>query len=114
MNINHTPAETFEVSMRALDWLEAHPDRHVKRRYATDIVGRSCNPESPRAFCFCALGRITREAGIPNRDHVGVYLKEIDVEAVDISAMNDHGIPIPQIRDYITRQYTEMAKRQGV
>jgi hypothetical protein len=53
-----------EAILRAADWLEANPDKHIAGSLAIDVLGQRCSPTSPLAECFCALGRIALEANV--------------------------------------------------
>lgn len=49
--------------LRAADWLEANPDKHIIAKLATNDCGWLVEPTGPMATCFCAMGRIAKEAG---------------------------------------------------
>jgi hypothetical protein len=53
-----------DAILRAADWLEANPDKHITGDLATTDLGTPVSPTSSRATCFCALGRIAKEAGV--------------------------------------------------
>lgn len=62
-----TPEEKtrrLDAIVRALDWLEAHPEKHIAHKLAEDDDGCYTAPTGVYAVCFCALGRIVKEADI--------------------------------------------------
>lgn len=50
--------------LRALDWLEANPDRHATGNMAYDEYGNVVSVLDRYAYCFCTLGRIAKECNI--------------------------------------------------
>ncbi len=58
---------------RAIDWLRANPDRHIKENLAVDSDGNVCSPIAPYAQCFCVLGRIAKEMDLKSRDPLEAY-----------------------------------------
>ncbi|MGN6819447.1 MAG: hypothetical protein ACTHJR_12325 [Sphingomonas sp.] len=59
-----TNAEAKAAALRAADWLEANPDRHVRGLLAATQKGYEVKPLDREAECFCALGRLAKEADI--------------------------------------------------
>lgn len=57
-------AERRAVANKAIDWLEANPDRHITGTMSEDRNGFWIEPANERAYNFCALGRMANEAGI--------------------------------------------------
>lgn len=49
--------------LRAADWLEANPDKHIAEYFALDVDGNMVEPLDERACYFCAVGRLIREVG---------------------------------------------------
>lgn len=84
--------------IRAADWLEANPDRHIQGRLAADEFGTPCTVDAPRAECFCAVGRVAREYGLSGTTSVYTNLDDAfkqagaDRGSVDIFHTNDHGV----------------------
>lgn len=63
-----TPEEKIshlDAIVRAINWLEAHPENHIAYQLAQDDNGFYTEPTGEHAVCFCALGRIIKEAQIP-------------------------------------------------
>lgn len=58
----------------ALDWLEAHPAKHIKNILARDKRGHEVSPLDSSATCFCALGRIAKESGVEDVSSAGIEI----------------------------------------
>jgi hypothetical protein len=48
----------------AKNFFDAHPDRLIAGRLAVDENGWQVPTDSPKATCFCALGRVCKELGV--------------------------------------------------
>jgi hypothetical protein len=53
-----------EAILRAADWLEANPDKHIAGYLAANALGERVTSSSPEAVCFCAMGRIMKELNV--------------------------------------------------
>lgn len=62
-----------EAILRAADWLEANPARHIAFSMARTIDEKKVSPSSPKAFSFCALGRIAKETGRDLPEDFGLH-----------------------------------------
>src|ERR1044072_4949236 len=60
--------ELEEATKRALDWLEANPDKHIADDYARTEAGKSIirSEGFEEACCFCIVGRIACEMNAPS------------------------------------------------
>lgn len=81
---------------RAADWLEANPENHVVGNLAVNASGRPTAPNGPGATCFCALGRIAREAKIDvpvgaGYDGLRDFLAPLQIGVSQIYGLNDEG-----------------------
>lgn len=103
--LDHTPEEVYAHSMKAIDWLEASPEKQMIGMFAGTEDKQYTPIHADNAVCFCLLGRIAKESGMRNINQITNYMRLIGVEDDDISYMNDSGVPLSQIRDHITRQY---------
>lgn len=81
---------------RAADWLEANPEKHGAGILAVDARGFTVEPTDPAAKCFCALGRIAKEANLvtsPRDSNMyGLFhdfLQPLNISSVDIYIRND-------------------------
>jgi hypothetical protein len=106
--LNEEPAQVYAKAMAAIDWLEANPDKQLTGMYAGRDDKSYCSYRSEEATCFCVLGRIAKEAEIRSIHIITPYMKLIGVHDDDVSDLNDDGVPLSQIRDYITRQYEKV------
>ena len=106
----HTPAQVFNVVTTALDWLEKHPKRWTRGMYARTKQDNQTTPDHPDAFCFCALGRIAKEADIFPWQ-LPEYLGPIGVDASTVVGLNDtahiNKMSLAAVREYFTRKYKE-------
>lgn len=111
INITRQQAET--ITRRALDWLEANPDKHIRGEPAQNKYGMGCDPLAPSATCFCAIGRIAKEAdleGVANHRPLETakrVLEEIRVSDNYVWSMNDvSDLPLSENLKYV-RGYIE-------
>lgn len=56
--------DKLKIVEKAINWLEAHPDKHIAGSLAETADGYNIDPTDPDADCFCILGRIAKEADI--------------------------------------------------
>lgn len=56
-----TVAEVTTAIVKAIDFLDKNPERHIIGDLAIDSNGQDCDPNDPDAQCFCMLGRISHE-----------------------------------------------------
>ena len=61
---DHTTEQRIALLHKALDWLDANPDKHITGTLAEDENGKSVEPDSPDAQCWCVLGRMVVEGGL--------------------------------------------------
>ncbi len=61
---NHTRAQRVALLHKALDWLDANPDKHISGTLAKDSEGHTVEPDAPEAQCWCVLGRMVVEGGL--------------------------------------------------
>ena len=77
-----------DAIIRALDWLEENPDKHIADSYALTKDGYVCDPNEPEADCFCVVGRIAHELGqeiFETEDQMGDH----NLSAAEIEDMQD-------------------------
>lgn len=117
----HTPAEVHATVMGAIDWLEANPDKHVRRNWALDDKGRATTPGDPKATCFCVLGRIAHDIGLECTDltTMHLYLNRAGIAASRLLTINDTGIVIDRrgnnyLRIVANSAYERFKKREGL
>jgi hypothetical protein len=85
---------TYENHLRkqidkALNWLEANPQRHITGTMATTGPdGMAIDANSPGATCFCAMGRILHEMGRSNY-FADELLRPLGVPDSAVMALND-------------------------
>lgn len=68
--------EVKRALLAAADWLERHPDRHIRGWIAVASDGRYTDPTSNYAVAFCGVGRIAHELG--HREFSGDYHRRLD------------------------------------
>jgi hypothetical protein len=56
-----TRDQILDAALKAADWLEANHNRHIAGTLALNSEGRTTDPASGDAQCFCMVGRITKE-----------------------------------------------------
>lgn len=90
---DHTRAQRIGLLHKALDWLDANPEKHTFGALAEDQHGKSVEPNDPAATCWCVLGRMVVEGALaPSR------IRTPEVEAV-------HQTFYPTL-DYYTQPFT--------
>lgn len=117
----HTPAEVHAVVMGAIDWLEANPERHVRRNWALTEQGHVTTPGDPKATCFCILGRIAHDIGleIANLTNMHLYFNRAGIAAGRLMTINDTGIVTDRrgnnyLRIVANSAYESFKKREGL
>lgn len=91
--------KVIEAFNRALDWLEANPDKHITRDLAQNKHGRIVWPTRKTADCFCALGRFAKEMDLPCRgprdsaNYEIIYdtLAPLGISGSSVFTINDRG-----------------------
>lgn len=84
-----------DAVVNAIDWLTTNPDRHIRGTLAVKVVDKvslPCNPNDPKADCFCVLGRISKElnlADYPSEDPEWQNFVQPKVDEDDIYFKND-------------------------
>lgn len=61
---DHTRAQRIALLHKALDWLDANPDKHIAGTLAEDGEGNTVEPDAPEAQCWCVLGRMVVEGNL--------------------------------------------------
>lgn len=61
---DHTRAQRIALMHKALDWLDANPDKHISGTLAENSDGETVEPNSEEAVCFCVLGRMVVEGNL--------------------------------------------------
>lgn len=61
---DHTRAQRIALLHKALDWLDANPDKHISGTLAENSDGETVEPNSEEAVCFCVLGRMVVEGNL--------------------------------------------------
>ena len=117
----HTPAEVHATVMGAIDWLEANPDKHIRRDFAATDEGYTTTPGDPKATCFCVLGRIAHDIGLECTDltTMHLYLNRAGIAATRLMTINDTGIIVDQkgnnyLRIAADSAYEQFKKREGL
>jgi len=103
---------------RALDWLDANPDKHIRKALALSAAtnGRwEVSPTDPKATCFCVIGRFAKEMGhiSPENywpsytDYCEPLISEKVIEgAHDLWQINDKELlPLQAARDLIRERF---------
>jgi hypothetical protein len=108
----HQIDHAYKRCNAAIDWLEAHPERHISGALARDVDGRGCSPVAPRAHCFCITGRIAHDLGndwseVERLVHFNSYR---EVRAL-LEPFNFNANTLAGINDY---EMTMLRKRQGL
>lgn len=93
----------------AIDWLEAHPDRARSGAMATNKAGKYVHPSEPDAYCFCFIGRVAKEIGVPAyygwESVVSYHLRHLGLQFHDLLKLNDNtrikATRFAVLRDYI-------------
>lgn len=85
------------------DFIKEHPEKWESGQLATDASGQGVDPQSDKAVCWCALGRIVKELEIEPAD----VLTENELEEFDLSddercayyypALDKIGIPTDEV-----------------
>lgn len=105
----YTRAERVAVLHKALDWLDANPDKHITGTLAEDAKGEDVSPIDPTAECFCILGRMVIEGKLapalePDENGqlcgddyyrtLNIYMALLDTTATQLFNMNDCGVGV--------------------
>lgn len=92
-----TPREVSAAVMKATDWLEANPTKHIVGELAVRVDGTDCDPNSPEADCFCMLGRISKELDVEGYPGM-TNLRQVGLDQATIYGIND-GRPLEEKAD---------------
>lgn len=103
--LDSSPEEAMASIMSSLDWLEANPSDHIRKAYARTKTGAPIAVNSPEASCFCAVGRIMRDAGLTNTAQAQGLLRKVGATVNSIIGLNDLEGDIAMIRTYVQTQY---------
>ncbi len=95
----------LEAIRNAVTWLRANPDRHITGDLAQRIDHTPVAANAPDAHCFCVLGRISHELGLPN--YPGKEnLNRLDLDQDELWRLNDrnakaHDLSNQSVLDFI-------------
>lgn len=85
--------------LRTADWLEAHPDQHIAGARVIDPktgnhADYACFEDRKEELCYCAIGRLGVELGLPLTANSDAYQVNDQVKAgTEIEIINDQGVP---------------------
>ena len=79
------------AAVRAADWLEANPTKHIRGALTRNDRGRPTRLTNPDATCFCAVGRLSYELNPATDEGYTVVSREIGRSARDrLTTYNDY------------------------
>ena len=102
----------------AADFFDAHPDKRTHGVLARDSMGFEVSPRSPRAACWCALGRLAKELDNEPEPEcyygtgalVGLFPSTLRSEADDLWVFNDSH-RAPDLTPRITKRMRYLAEQ---